>query len=281
MQNSNKVFSFAQRTVSLLIVEMGAVSLMAVVTLLIFIIWNGFGQRRFRFLRGPIGNFFLGLLVCDLIRALGRVTDIVWVVSGRVTPGGLCTAQAVLRHIGTVGEALFTLTIGISTFTVIYLRYNIAKTRYLSFGVIGIIALFLGLIGSIPAATHRDPPFYGPAELWCSINKTYMAEHIGLMYGILWMGALINICLYLPLCWYLWRDRGNKAKGTTSGQESADVASKMMVYPIAYIFLVLPMSIVRWIGFANPGVHVGLGWTALGAITFGSSGLVNSLLFIA
>ncbi|KAG8919448.1 hypothetical protein FRC02_001642 [Tulasnella sp. 418] len=135
---------------------------------------------------------------------------------------------------------------------------------------------------SISVPTHREPPFYGPAGLWCWIDNAYRAERIGLKYGIFWMVALINICLYVPLFWSLRRDGQNQISQstTTSGGESVSIASKMLVYPIAYIFLVLPMSIIRWIEFTRPNVHVGTGWIALAGITFGSSGLVNSLLYI-
>lgn len=47
-------------------------------------------------------KFFLALLVCNFAQAIGALFGIAWLVEQRVYVGGICTAQAAFKQIGSV-----------------------------------------------------------------------------------------------------------------------------------------------------------------------------------
>ncbi|KAG8954536.1 hypothetical protein FRC03_011444, partial [Tulasnella sp. 419] len=276
-------FSFSKRLVLLLIVQTGIISLVAVISLLGLVLWNHIRRRRkFKFLRRPVDYFFFGLLASDIFRAIGHIMGIAWVAKAGIMPSASCTVEAALRHVGAVGEALFTLSIAVYTFLVIFLRWNIPNVRWLPLAVNGAIVVFLILMVSISVSIHRDPFFYGPAGLWCWVVAEYPGEKIGLEYGIFWFVALTNILLYVPLFLSLRKEarHGWANDNTQQRREGMTIARKMLVYPIAYIILILPMSVIRFIGFYNPEAVIPAAWQAIAGVTFGASGLINALLYI-
>ncbi|KAG8954535.1 hypothetical protein FRC03_011443 [Tulasnella sp. 419] len=278
-----KPFSFSDRLVLLLIVQTGIISLIAVVSLLALILWNHVRRGgRFQFLRRPVDYFFFGLLLSDIFRGVGHVMGVAWVAKAGILPTTSCTIEAAFRHVGSVGEAFFTLSITIYTFVVIYLKWHIPNKQWLPWVVTGSIVLFLVLMVAICFSIHRNPPFYGPAGLWCWVVAEYPGEKIGLEYGIFWFVALTNFLLYVPLFLSLRRVARSGWPGESSlhRRETMSIAIKMLVYPVAYIILVLPMSIIRFIGFYNPNTVVPAGWRAIAGVTFGASGFVNSLLYV-
>ncbi|KAG8919450.1 hypothetical protein FRC02_001644 [Tulasnella sp. 418] len=256
-------FSFSKRLVLLLIVQTGIISLIAVVSLLALVLWNHARRRqRFKFLRRPVDYFFFGLLVADLFRAIGHMMGIAWVAKAGIKSSTSCSIEGAFRHIGSVGEALFTLSIAVYTFLVIYLRLNIPSIRCLPWVVVGSIILFLTLMVAVCVSAHKDPPFYGPAGLWCWVADKYKGEKIG------------------AAIWHLLARNGRSTESNQQRRETMSIAKKMLVYPVAYIILILPVSIIRFIGFYDPNADVEAVWRAIAGVIYAASGLVNALLYI-
>ncbi|KAG8946206.1 hypothetical protein FRC03_001446 [Tulasnella sp. 419] len=135
---------------------------------------------------------------------------------------------------------------------------------------------------AVCVSAHKGQPFYGPAGLWCWVADNYKGEKIGLQYGIFWFVALTNFLLYIPLFLSLRKEARN-GRSTESNQqrrETMSIAKKMLVYPVAYIILILPMSIIRFIGFYDPNADVEAVWRAIAGVIYAASGLVNALLYI-
>ncbi|KAG8942501.1 hypothetical protein FRC03_003141 [Tulasnella sp. 419] len=250
-----------------------------------------------------MGYLFVNLLFNDLLLSLGYIAAITWIMDGKITEGPMCTAQAFAQHIGDVGSALATLAITIYTFVVLMFPWIVRETKrpwLVPLIVFGMITTFQLLVSLVPAfAIQRDPEepsFYGPTSYWCWY---YSRERVGLEYAIFWIVAIVNIALYIPLFLSLrgnlviepiadsrqwWRFsihwRSVRADDTRVGIKgrSGKTAKKMLIYPIAYTSLILPLSIPRW---ADP---YGQRWSPevqwFGAFVFSFSGLVNVVLYL-
>jgi len=130
--------------------------------------------------------------------------------------------------------------------------------------------------------------YFTPATDWCWIGNGFAAERIAGEYVWLWIATLASIVLYIPLFFIM---KGTLDMDTSSGRglrirRKAGVAPhlageahlKVLLYPVAYTVLVLPLSVVRWINFETDNLPFG----ALFAVStlFQLTGLVNVILFL-
>ncbi|KAG8960483.1 hypothetical protein FRC03_006490 [Tulasnella sp. 419] len=232
--------------------------------------------------------------------------DLRWVRQASVTSSSFCTAQGVIKQMGDVGVSFNSAAIALHTFLVLFARLQLPNARWMPWLVVGLIWLFLLLAPLVSGLTHTNPPFYGPSTYWCWIDPHYSSQRIGLEYGLMWFVALLSAALYVPLFLTL---RGNlqvdfvQSSATSRGKMkiswkrlhrddtwrvdrtqkkgASNVARQMLAYPIVYIILILPMSVVRWIEpTRSDGNPIPSEWTAFAGIIFSSSGLVNVLLYM-
>ena len=54
------------------------------------------------FVRTQVAIYFLSLLICNFIQAIGALFNIAWIVGNRVYAGVPCTVQAALKQTGNV-----------------------------------------------------------------------------------------------------------------------------------------------------------------------------------
>lgn len=54
------------------------------------------------FVRTDVAIYFIALLICNLVQAIGGIVNISWIVTGGVYSGVTCTAQGVLKQVGNV-----------------------------------------------------------------------------------------------------------------------------------------------------------------------------------
>jgi hypothetical protein len=73
------------------------------------------------YLSRPKSALVICLLSTDLIQGLSGIMTLVWVRNGQVSSGTICTAQAVLLHIGDVGTAFWNAIIAGHTFWTVVL----------------------------------------------------------------------------------------------------------------------------------------------------------------
>ncbi|KAG8925964.1 hypothetical protein FRC02_009299 [Tulasnella sp. 418] len=315
-------FAFGVRLGIAFAVEAGFLSALAVTALLSTIgfktiqsiLHRNHDQARvqeWRFFRSSMDYLFILLLFYDLVQSMGYVTMIKWVKDAQVTPGPLCTAQGILQHVGEIGVAFTTLAIAVHTFRLLMFPGKTVGTNrpWLMPSIIfGLITLFQVLMTTLPAlVVHDDPssPFYGEAGYWCWIRAPYFGERLGLEYAIFWFIAIVSILLYTPLFFLLrgnltierkldpgkwvkfavhWRAIGTGPRWAYRTEDQfAKLAKTMLAYPIVYIFLILPISLNRWIAFNND-CALQRDWPSEVSITvcvtFALSGLVNVLLYI-
>jgi len=58
------------------------------------------------FVRAQVAIYFVSLLICNLVQAIGGLLSTAWLVEGGVYVGVACTAQAVSLQIGNVWKFL-------------------------------------------------------------------------------------------------------------------------------------------------------------------------------
>lgn len=217
--------------------------------------------------------------------------DLRWIIESNVFPGSFCTAQGVLKNIGDVGVAFSTLAIAVHTSAVILWDWKAPRKQYISSLVVFAIWLFIILENTIAWRVNRQEVYIGNTDYWCWITAAYPKERIAFEYLWMWSAAFINLLLYIPLFFSLrgnlvvqgmrfrWRSVSHPEAWPVPRDPhgSASIARQMLWYPIAYVAVVLPIAIVRWLAFNE--TKVSFTWTAVAAICFNLSGLVNVLVY--
>ncbi|KAG8898531.1 hypothetical protein FRB99_007381 [Tulasnella sp. 403] len=233
--------------------------------------------------------------------AMGSIMNVAWVITADTTVprGAYCTAQGVIKQIGGISTALAILVIAIYTFLLLVMRWHPRGGLRLTFAVIALIWLILLLTSAIPGSVLDH--YYGPSLYWCWIEPRWDGERLGLAYALYWLAAVVVICLYLLLFLSL---RGNLKVGwdinpenmgkfsvqwqwTTSGNAGQPEpilslhwwrAREMVVYLIAYLVLITPITVIRWVDFSGKSVPYQARFFA--DAVFASSGLVNVTLYL-
>jgi len=256
----------------LLNVESAIISLIAVTLIFVLLLYKIF-QSAHR-IQNPVDLCMFSLFMADLIQAGGMAMDAKWVNDGKVQTGTYCTAQGVLHQLGETGVAMSTLVIAIHTFAVVWCRIGHSprqlqrqlKIAYIVLGFMWLFIILFIVIGVVLHTGHGN--FYEtPTPYWCWIGKQYPMERIVGQYLWLWLTLFVSILSYIPLFFWAqgyitvdpqrwWKFRFHKRIGHDAQSDDADRQSRrrslgMIAYPLVYSVLVLPLSIVRWIGFSQ------------------------------
>ncbi|KAK0241524.1 hypothetical protein EDD85DRAFT_403624 [Armillaria nabsnona] len=281
------------------LIVVSCISLIAVVVLLAVIAISAFTTRssldEHLFVRTHIAAYFICLLVSDLIQAIASILNAAWVQSSGVHAGPLCTIQGALKQIADVSTAFWTLTIAVQTFFLLVLDLHLRQFilwMTLIAGWSGILTVVLA--GPATLNVHERGPYYGITGYWCWITDAYPSERITLDYIFMFIAALGSLLIYTFIFLRLrghiemdgwtpnrFRLRPVKRVGdwrtTDSDNEATKIAKRMVLYPIAYIIMVLPITVTRFMAFA--GQTVTLEATVFSATLFLFSGTVNVVLF--
>ncbi|KAH9176403.1 hypothetical protein EDB89DRAFT_1846396 [Lactarius sanguifluus] len=269
--------------------EASFLSLVAVIIVLILIGRNVLRYRRalpsggWKLLRVPADIYMLSLFVYDILQALGGILDVRWAHNGIVTVGPYCTAQGIIQQSGELGVALITLILTVHTFVVALWKVGIGA-RHFAFGIVGLVSLFVALWVGIGNGIHKN--FEMPTPYWCWIGPEYGAERLAGEYIWLWIALFASVIMYIPL--YFWMkgrlsvdpEKWYKFRLSESddGYTQRRSALGMLSYPLAYSFVVLPVSIARWLVFSNKKVPSAAAFFAVSM--FNLSGAINVLLFL-
>jgi len=277
--------------------ESGFISLVAVTILFLLIIrnvyrhWKYSPSGQWRLLQEPTDIYMLSLFISDLIQALGYTVDVRWVHEGKVFAGTFCTAQGALQQLGEVGVALATLAIAIHTFVTVIWRKGI-HSRAVAFTVVGIIWLFIALFVGIGIGTHGpDDHYMVPTPYWCWIGDRYGTERIVGEYMWLWISLFSSFLVYVPLYFWStgnlsvdihkwWKFRIHRQVHVQDCDGRRRRAFGMLAYPLVYSVTVLPLSIVRWIGFSRPQGDIPSAATFIVVFIYTLSGAMNVFLLL-
>lgn len=285
-------YSTAQSKAVIAFIVASCISLVATVGLLAAIAMSAFNTRTIKnpnmFVRTHVAFYFVSLLLSDILQSIGSIINSAWVREGAVVYDSLCTAQGVLGHMSDVGIALWTLVIATRTFSVLFLRldtkhYEKWIVLIAQWSLIG--AIVLG--GPATARTDKHGPYYGIVGEWCWITANYTVERIVLDYMI----ALTSAVLGFILCSFVFlklrgivRKRASSTIVTLADQERTlnekyehRLARQMLLFPIAYTIMIVPLTLCRFLAWA--GYDVPFGFSVFSNFIYLLSGLVHVILF--
>ncbi|KAJ7500658.1 hypothetical protein B0H11DRAFT_1800569 [Mycena galericulata] len=270
-------------------------SFVAVVGLLTAIALSAFNTRslpqQHLFLRSHAAAYFISLLICDLIQSSASILNAKWIHDMAVEIGTLCVVQGALKQISDVGLAFWTFIIALHTFCLVFLGitprpYVVWMTLIGGWSGIGILAMTGPALLDI---AHRGP-FYSISGYWCWINPDYVDERTTLDYMFMFMAGTFSFVLYTLV---FFRMRGNivvtgtrvtfrkTASSEWVGQHvesrTMSVARKMLLYPVAYTIVILPIAAARFSEWAGNDVPFEV--TIFCDMVFLLSGIVNVTLF--
>ncbi|TBU23649.1 hypothetical protein BD311DRAFT_703548 [Dichomitus squalens] len=276
------------------LVVAGAISLVAVVPLIVSLRWYGpkLGKTR-------IMPFFVSLLVANVLQAIGTIINSKWVNDRNVVAGHLCTAQGGIKQAGNVGMALWSFALALHVFMLLFKR-RVALTAVLSWVLLGVgwfLVAFVVAIGPLAIQTRARGSYFGPSGFWCWITDDYPLEQLYLEYFFEFVSAALSFVLYTAV---LLRVRGNLVR--TSGKWTLrfvphgerwrlairrdivdstmmQVATRMVWYPVAYTILLLPVTIARFYSFS--GHDVSFRVMIFSDFVFNLQGVVNVVLLLA
>lgn len=241
---------------------------------------------------------FGSLIVSNLLQSIGTLVNIRWVSLGRVSPGTLCNLQGGIKQAGNVGTAVWSFTLALHAFCLLFLRARI-KTRS-KWPTLVLGWTFIVLVVSIgPLAIQKKAlgPYFGPSGFWCWITEQYPAEQTFLEYMLEWVSAFFSFALYVTV---LLRVRGNLIQDTAGKWSlrwiprseswqlafvrdyldscTVKLAAIIVWYPVTYTVLIVPISIARFASYA--GARVPHGFTFMADLIFALGGFANFLLFL-
>ncbi|KAI6047732.1 hypothetical protein EDC04DRAFT_2556091 [Pisolithus marmoratus] len=232
-----------------------------------------------------IHYYFLNLMICDLIQAVGGLLNTKWVIEAVVYPGPFCTVQGFFKQLGDVGVA-FRYAIALHMLQVLVLEWRSPpKFALLILAVIWLVIVILVVVPNV--AQHN---VYGPTTYWCWIHES-TGEQIGLDYIWMWLAAVLNTVSYLFLAlvvkrlvlvddnrfrWWGKQERRSIPNGMVPSVERLR-ATQLFFYPLVYIIVVLPISAARFSQFK--GHYVPFAVTAFADTLFASCGLFDTILY--
>jgi len=285
--------------VTVLIVA-SSLSLTAVIGLLASISISAFNTRKSKdrhlFVRTHVAGYFVSMLIMDMLQAVGSIMNARWTREMMVQAGPYCIAQGAIKHAADIGSSIWVLVIGIHTFFQLFLQWEIRpyvlwSTLIFVWSTIGTILL----IGPAGLNTEKRGPFYGISGYWCWISENYQTERVTLDYMIMFMCAFFIFILYTLVYlrlrgniivsgWYIrFRSRRSSSAVPWRGRDFSDnrvlgIAKQMLLYPVAYTVLILPIAAARFSAWSGRDVPFQV--TIFCDTIFLFAGLVNVTLFI-
>ncbi|EIW55449.1 uncharacterized protein TRAVEDRAFT_38715 [Trametes versicolor FP-101664 SS1] len=258
----------------------------------------GWHRRTLNLRNTRILPFFVSLLIANILQAIGTLINGKWAVDGIVVDGPLCHAQGGIKQAGNVGMALWSFTLSLHVFMLLFFRVALTKTLSWMLLFTGwYLVAFIVIIG--PSAVERPErgPYFGPTGYWCWITSGYPHQQFYFEYFLEFLSAGLSFFLYAAV---LLRVRGNLVK--TSGRwclrfvphgerwvlairrDAVDgymmhVVARMVWYPVAYTILLLPVTIARFVMFS--GRNVPFGATIFADFVFNLQGVANVILLLA
>ncbi|KAI0765143.1 hypothetical protein C8Q74DRAFT_1219970 [Fomes fomentarius] len=277
------------------LVAAGALSLVAVVPVLAMIRWYGPKLSNTR-----IMPFFVSLLACNALQAIGTLMNSKWVAERTVYAGHLCSVQAGIKQTGNLGIALWSFVLSLHVFMILFARRVTlsAVHSWILLAAGWFLVVFIVAMGPMAIQNPERGPYFGPTGYWCWITSNYpWSSFIWSISLFEFVSAGLSFILYTAI---LLRVRGNLVR--TSGRwqlrfvshserwvlairrDAIDscmmsVAARMVWYPVAYTILLLPVTIARFVAFG--GRDVPFRATMFADFVFNLQGLVNVALLLA
>jgi hypothetical protein len=237
------------------------------------------------------------LVIADLQQSLAFLICIKWIAEDKIEAStAACFLQGFWLQIGDPASGLFVLAIAIHTFLLVAMGHKLSY-RVFVIGVVG-LWVFVAILVIIPLAAH-GPLVFIPSGAWvsmliallrssthanrskCWISEEYEAIRLWTHYIWIFLAEFGTVCLYAVM-WFQLRAQIKQSailgsSHTASLKRLRRVIGYMVIYPIAYIVLSLPLAAGRMATARGNTPSVAYFCVAGALIT--SSGLVDVLLY--
>ncbi|KAH9974012.1 hypothetical protein BGW80DRAFT_1226070 [Lactifluus volemus] len=273
-----------------------AAAFLSAISVVFLLLFNVFRPSRLGD-QTNIPIIFASLLTSNLLQSIGTLVDLRWVLGGGVFSGSLCSFQGGIKQAGNVGTAVWSFSLALHSFNLLFLRSRISRrSKWLTLALGWFFVVFVVSIGPLAIQKKSDGPYFGPSGFWCWITVQYPTSQLCLEYILEWMSAFFSFLLYMTV---LLRVRGNLIQKTNgkwslrwvSRSESwqlafardyldsctVKMAAIIVWYPVTYTALIVPISIARFASYA--GAPIPNSVTFLADIVFALEGFANLLLF--
>ncbi|KAF8072018.1 hypothetical protein FPV67DRAFT_913986 [Lyophyllum atratum] len=234
-------------------------------------IWIGIRQklspgssepREYIFFNTQLGHYAACLLIANTFVGIAGLIGIRWTAEKGITEGGLCTLQAVVMQIGNWSTAYFTVSIAVHTFNSLVLqRRQSVLVAGITISIGWISAAILAAGPFVDPKQYKFGPAYGAAGLSCGITPVYLKAQFFFHLFPIFVASVFSAILY-SLIFLVLRGTLNIRGGIkltldphqrwVSGKVTenyhrfvARIARSMLWYPIAYIALLIPYSVMR------------------------------------
>ncbi|OAX78960.1 hypothetical protein ACJ72_06727 [Emergomyces africanus] len=219
------------------------------------------------------------LLLADFQQAVGFLLALHWAITNRISVDSrVCFAQGWLLQIGDPSSGLFVFAIAVHTFGMVLMGRKLSH-RWFIVCVCGVWA-FAVLLTLIPTLRHGNRA-YVPSGAWCWIDETYDLDRLWTHYLWIFVSEFGSVVLYTVLFFHL---RHQIAQSAVLGRGQKEhlrrlrrVIGYMVLYPIAYVVLSLPLAAGRMATARGDKLSVSYFCTA-GAV-IASSGFVDVIMY--
>ncbi|KAF9453453.1 hypothetical protein P691DRAFT_800720 [Macrolepiota fuliginosa MF-IS2] len=242
---------------------LSAVALLSVALRIIWIalsrLWRtGVSKSRVCvFFHTQLGNYAACLLLGDVMTSTAGLMGLPWLLKKGITDGAMCRSQAFIMQVGNWASAYFTVAMAVHTFNSLVMKKK--QSILISFPTMLIGWAIAGIAASVPFVLHQTGgDIYGPAGLSCGVRdifpKLQFIFHLLPIFIASLLSAFLYSVIFLALRGTLVIKGGIKLtlgpNGRWDGDENyhrfvARVARSMLWYPIVYIALLVPYSIMR------------------------------------
>ncbi|KAL4874637.1 G protein-coupled glucose receptor regulating Gpa2-domain-containing protein [Aspergillus karnatakaensis] len=265
-----------------------AVFVMAILSTVATLVLIGFITYRLVFWRSNYQRYIgynqyiiliYNLVIADIQQSLAFLICAKWYAENKIeASSAACFLQGFWLQIGDPASGIFVLAIAFHTFYLVAMGRKLSYKAFVSI-VIG-LWVFVAILVIIPLASHGADVFV-PAGAWCWISEDYEPIRLWTHYVWIFLAEFGTVCLYAVLWFQLRRRIKQSAILGSSHIESLKrlrrVVGYMVIYPIAYIVLSLPLAAGRMA--TARGNTPGVVYFCVAGALITSSGLVDVLLY--
>ncbi|KAH8703972.1 G protein-coupled glucose receptor regulating Gpa2-domain-containing protein [Talaromyces proteolyticus] len=210
------------------------------------IYWNRYYKRPLA--ENQYVVLIYNLLLADVQQAVGFLICLVWVSAGKSQyHRTACYLQGWLIQTADAGSGLFVLAIAIHTAAVVIRGRQLPNRIFC--GVIIALWCFILVLGFIPVGLYGKNVFLVTEAGWCWLSPEYEHERLWGHYFWIFLAEFGTIILYTIMFIYLRRRMKKNSAALHNQQESLRrlnrVVTYMVIYPLAYVMLSLPLAAGR------------------------------------
>ncbi|KAL2829511.1 G protein-coupled glucose receptor regulating Gpa2-domain-containing protein [Aspergillus cavernicola] len=229
----------------------GILSLLTTLALLLFLTYRFIFWRRY-YKRPLVHNQYVvliyNLLLADIQQAAGFLICLHWASKGSVYyPSAACVLQGWWIQTADPGSGLFVGAIAMHTGAIVLRGRQLPYSAFVAC-VVGLWAFIIAL-GVIPVILYQSDTFVISEAAWCWISPAHENERLYGHYLWIFIAEFGTVLLYGITFFYLRRRMLQAAKLRQHHQENLKrlnrVVIYMVIYPIAYLLLSLPLAAGR------------------------------------